>query len=133
MSQPVLQPSAHTGNIHVDVVHRVAVVRLAGQFVGGDETDEARVVLESAGKGLIDGNTPSVINQVVVDMAEVTFVNSSFLGALLAAHASNKRYGILLVVAAVPETLEHLFSITKLDAVLQMYPSVDAALQQRNS
>lgn len=92
------------------------IVKLSGQFIGGDETDSVR---ESLGSGNAAGK------QVIVDMSMVTFVNSSFLGALLASHASQARKGGQIHVVGLQEQLLQLFRITKLDAVIPIADTVE--------
>ena len=105
-----------TEQIVVQTEEEWLVVTLSGQFIGGDETDEMRKVL---GSGSVAGK------QVIVDMTLVSFVNSSFLGALLASHASQARKGGQIHIVGLQEQLLQLFRITKLDAVIPIAESVE--------
>lgn len=96
------------------------VVTLSGQFTGGEESEEFQGLLQQAIK-----NSGRV---VVVDVANVTYINSSFIGGLLAAHTSISRRGGSIVLAAVPEVLQQILRVTKLDNVFDIYASVDEAL-----
>ena len=65
---------------------------------------------------------------VVLDMAEVTFVDSSALRELLRAHAAVRRAGGRLVLAAVGPAVARLFELTRTSDVLLLAPGVDQAL-----
>ncbi len=87
------------------------VVALSGQFTGGEETEAAQRALQSAGG--------EASRRVVVDMAAVTYVNSSFIGALLAAHTSISRTGGTIVLHNVPPTVAEILRVTRLDLVFE--------------
>jgi len=64
---------------------------------------------------------------IVVDLAEVTFVDSMMLGALLGAMKRMRSKGALRVVVSSPE-IRRLFEITLLDRVFSLDESRHAAL-----
>lgn len=64
---------------------------------------------------------------LIVDMAEVVYMDSAGLGLLVNAHVSAERNGRKVLLANVNERVFTLFTLTKLDQVLQIYPSVEAA------
>ena len=66
------------------------------------------------------GNGP-----VVVDLSSVSFIDSTGLRVLLAAHSGASDGGLGLVVTDGPVT--KLLSITGVDGHLNIFPSVDAA------
>jgi len=68
---------------------------------------------------------------VIVDLTETTFIDSSSLGALIAAHRRLKARGGGLVVACAGDPIVKTFRITGLDGVFTVLPSVDAALKAR--
>jgi anti-sigma B factor antagonist len=67
-------------------------------------------------------------DRVVVDLTEVTFIDSSSLGVLIGAHRRLKSRGGSLVVACAREAILKTFRITGLDGVFRLEPSVDEAL-----
>ena len=67
---------------------------------------------------------------VVVDMAEVTFVDSSALRELLRADAAMRAAGTRFVPAALPPVVARLLDLTRARELLDVAPSVDAALRQ---
>jgi anti-sigma B factor antagonist len=79
-------------------------------------------------KGLIQSAIEAGRDLVVVDLTATTFIDSSSLGVLIAAHRRLKqRDGRLVVVCDVPAVLST-FKITGLDTVLDMASSREEAL-----
>jgi anti-sigma B factor antagonist len=71
------------------------------------------------------------VEHVVVDLTETTFIDSSSLGALIAANRRLKSRGGRLVVACDTDAIVKTFRITGLDSVFAVVRSVDAALVAR--
>ena len=87
---------------------------------GGDETRE----LERAIKEIISKGPP----QIVIDLGKVSYINSSGLGSLVAAHTSCKNREGWLRLARTGKRIKNLFLITKLAFVFETFDSVDDAL-----
>lgn len=100
--------------------NRHTVLTLRGQFIGGDETDALRTALAECNKDL--GTT------VVLDMTNATYVNSSCIGVLLAAHAHASRNQGTIVIAGADDAVLDVFRITKMHLVFRMYPTLQDAL-----
>jgi anti-sigma B factor antagonist len=66
---------------------------------------------------------------VVVDLTEVGFLDSTGLGALVAARTSATDAGARLAVVCDRDRILKLFRITGLDGVFDIFPTVDAAVQ----
>ena len=62
---------------------------------------------------------------LILDCGELEFCDSSFIGALVEAHQQTQDRGGALVVAAAQPQLERLLTLTGLDQVITLYPSVD--------
>lgn len=105
--------------------HGVTIVTLRGQFIGGDETDAVREIL------LVESEKTG--SRILVDMSDVGYVNSSFIGVLLAAHAQVVRSGGSIVLAAMNETVGSVFTLTKLHLAFPLFDSVPVALQSMAS
>lgn len=108
-------------DLRMDVDRRgsASIVRLAGSAHMSVAT-----TLREQLVGLIDQDTP----RLVLDLADLEFINSVGLGAIIAAHLRCRHYnGDVKIVAPRPE-IEHLLSVTKLTRILPVHPSVDAAL-----
>ena len=65
---------------------------------------------------------------VVVDLSQVTFMDSSGLSALVRAMERHKRLGSNLAVATADSRITTLFEVSRLDHVLRLYRSRDAAV-----
>jgi anti-anti-sigma factor len=65
---------------------------------------------------------------VVLDMVEVTFVDSSALRELLRAHSALRDAGRDLVLAGVGPPVARLFELTRTTGILSLVPSVEQAL-----
>lgn len=66
--------------------------------------------------------------QLVVDMKNVTYVDSSGLAVLIEGMQNVQKYGGKFGLAGVQEDVKHVFDIARLDQVFEIYPDVDTAL-----
>lgn len=66
-------------------------------------------------------------DNVVVDLSETTFMDSSSLGVLIAAHRHAVARGGELIVVCGNEAILKTLEITGLDGVFTLQPSLDAA------
>lgn len=66
---------------------------------------------------------------VVIDLAEVTFVDSSMLKELLRAAAELDRYGTRLVLAGVPVAVQRLLDLTRTAEMFTIAADRDEALR----
>jgi anti-sigma B factor antagonist len=68
-------------------------------------------------------------NQIVLDLSQVDFIDSSGLGALV---SCLKRLGPRgsLAVAGASGAVSRLFTLTRMDRVFTLHPTVDAAVEQ---
>jgi anti-sigma B factor antagonist len=81
-------------------------------------------VMKARIKELIDAGR----TEIVCDLHEVSFVDSSGLSALVSGLKATREQGGFLKVAGVNEQVARIFKLTMLDRVFEMYASVDAAL-----
>lgn len=72
-------------------------------------------------------------SSVVVDLTEVGFLDSTGLGALVAARTSAADQGAALPLVCTHQRILKLFTITGLDGVFKIYDTVDAALAGLNA
>lgn len=75
--------------------------------------------------GLLDSDT----HAVVVDLSEIGFLDSTGLGALVAARSTAAEGGGRLPVVCDRERILKLFRITGLDGVFEIYSTVDDAVR----
>src|SRR5256885_5987736 len=65
---------------------------------------------------------------LVIDLAKVTYLDSSGLAVLIEGMQNVQEYGGKIALANVQESVQHIFDIARLDQVFQIFPDVDSAL-----
>ncbi|WP_329075016.1 STAS domain-containing protein [Streptomyces niveus] len=114
-----------TDAFHIDVPHTdatLAVIALSGEFDLATAPAVRARALE-----LIAAGHP----HLVADLTGVTFCDSSGLNALIGIWRCAKEADGSLTLAAIPERLGRLLSVTGMDALLPSCPSADAVLAAR--
>ena len=66
--------------------------------------------------------------KLIVDLTEVTYVDSSGLAVLIEAMQNVRGYGGHFGVVGLQEPVRTVFEIARLDQVFQIYPTLDGAL-----
>ncbi|TNM67308.1 STAS domain-containing protein [Streptomyces sp. NP160] len=99
-----------------DLLPPVTTPRRAGQGVGG------------AASGGAGDPGPAQVRAVVVDLTEVTFVDSYALGVLVHGHRLARPGDRAYAVVATLPMLRKLFEVTGLGRVLPLHPGVASAL-----
>jgi anti-sigma B factor antagonist len=66
--------------------------------------------------------------RVVIDLSEVTYIDSAGLAALIQAVQKVEAYGGKFLLAGLQETVRSIFEISRLDQVFQIFPDTDTAL-----
>lgn len=101
------------------------------------------VILEPKGK-IMGGPDASLLNeklheciqdsrsQVVIDLAQVDWMNSTGLGILISSYTTLRQKGGELKLANVTEKIHSLLTITKLVSVFEAHDSVDDAVASFN-
>ncbi len=99
-------------NVAVHMVEDVLVVALSGRVVIGEVADHFRDIVYNA----IDGGS----RKVVINMADVTFIDSSGLGALVNAMIRMRNAGGKLKLTQPSSKVAELLEVTRLDKVLEI-------------
>jgi len=108
-------------NITSGEVNDVAVVWLDGRIVLGEES----VALREKVKGLLAAGK----NKIVLDLKNVTMIDSSGLGALVTAHSSAQSSGATLWLCNLGSRTNELLQMTRLVTVFEVSNSeADAVL-----
>ncbi len=94
-------------------VDGVSVVALDGRIVLGEESNALREKVKSL---IAEGK-----KKVVLNMANITFIDSAGLGTLVAAHHSAKSQGAALKLAHLGAKFQEVLQITKLLTVFDVY------------
>jgi anti-sigma B factor antagonist len=87
-------------------------------------TGRLNMVAAPALKSLVEETVASGRTRIVVDLGEVTFIDSSGLGALIAGLKATRQAGGDLRIADVPEQVMTVLRLTNLDRVLRAHPTV---------
>jgi anti-sigma B factor antagonist len=66
--------------------------------------------------------------RLVVDLSEVTYIDSAGLAVLIEAMQKVEGYGGKFLLAGLQETVRSIFEISRLDQVFQIFPDANAAL-----
>lgn len=99
----------------------VAVVALEGRIVLGEESNALRETV----KGLLAKGQ----KQIVLNMDNVTYIDSAGLGTLVASHHSAKSQGAGLRLSNLGSKFQEVLQVTKLLTVFDVYDSEAAAIR----
>lgn len=101
--------------------NNVLIVYPKGEWMGGPEAEEFRKIIDEAlQRGVVNA---------VVDMKEVTWMNSSGQGVLVGALAKLRSSGGELKLANLSERVRRPLRLTRLDSVFEEYDGVEEALK----
>jgi len=102
----------------------VTVLTLSDNLIGASDA----AMLNDKIHELVDGGT----KRVVINLAKVQWLNSSGVGTLISAMTTLHNAGGHMKLAAVPEKIISILTITKLTTVLEIWPTVQAAIESFN-
>jgi anti-sigma B factor antagonist len=101
-------------------VDGVSVVGLNGRIVLGAESEALREAVKSL---VASGKT-----KIVLDMSNVTYIDSAGLGLLVAAYVSAKTLGASVRLCALGKKFHEVLQITRLLTVFDVYDTPTAAI-----
>ena len=101
-------------------VDGVSVVTLDGRIVLGEESTSLREKLKSL---IAEGK-----KKIVLNMANITYIDSAGLGTLVAAHLSAKNQGASVRLSNLGSKFHEVLQITKLLTVFDVYDTEAAAV-----
>ena len=101
--------------------YNAVVIELKGNVMGGDDTKEFNELLH---KVLDEGK-----KNVVVDLSEVKFMNSSGLGMLIGGLTTMKKGNGTLKLARTTDKIESLLVITKVSTIFESFETVEDAIK----
>jgi anti-anti-sigma factor len=104
-------------------VDGVSVVTLYGRIVFGEGSNVAREKVKS----LIDEER-SKLSWIFLDMKNIDYIDSSGLGALVAAHLSANTKGAAMRLCNLGRKFSKVLQLTKLTNVFQVYSTEAAAV-----
>ncbi|HUX68575.1 MAG TPA: STAS domain-containing protein [Terriglobales bacterium] len=101
-------------------VDGVTVIEAIGRIILGQETNDLRESL----KGLLANGA----TKIVINLANVDFIDSSGLGALVGLYSTANSRGAKIRLAAITKRFHELLMITKLLTVFDVYDDEAAAV-----
>jgi len=107
------------------IVDGVMLVDLRGRITLGPETETVRSKL----KGLIDAG----YHRIILNLGEVTYVDSVGLGTLISSYTSARNAGGNLKLLHLPMGVQQLLQITRLSTVFEIYENLPAAIRSFES
>ena len=102
-------------------VNGVTVIDLEGRIVLGEESNSFREKV----KGLLAAGK----KKIVLNLANVTYIDSAGLGTLVATFHSARSQGAMLKLANLGQKFKEVLQVTKLMTVFDTYESEAAAVQ----
>jgi len=106
--------------VTIQEVDGVSVVGLNGRIVLGEESGAMR----EAVKGLIAAGK----KKIVLDMSNVTYIDSAGLGLLVASYVSAKTQGTSIKLCALGHKFHEVLQITRLLTIFEVYDTQAAAI-----
>jgi len=85
-------------------------------------------VINEMGDGIVEYLNAAPTPRTVISLTNVQHLSSSALGMLIRCKATAEQRGGKLALANVRDSLKQIFAITKLDKVLPMHATTDAAI-----
>jgi anti-sigma B factor antagonist len=97
----------------------VLVVYLSGALLFGEESSSLRSLV----RDLLNQS-----NEIVLDLKEVSYIDSGGLGTLVALYASARKVGGEIKMSRLGPRANEVLQITKLMTIFDVYDDVDAAV-----
>jgi len=88
---------------------KVVILEPKGSLIGGNETDE----LKNTIKTLQDNGN----SKLIIDLGDVSYLNSSAIGVLTVAHNSYTQRNGKLILCNVNKNISNIFLVTKLSTI----------------
>lgn len=99
----------------------VAILRLSGQLMGGPDADAVReTILSTLNQGY---------KKIIIDLADVSWVNSTGLGILISSHVTVANNGGMVRLMRVSKRISSIFMVTRLNTVFESYEDEESALK----
>jgi anti-sigma B factor antagonist len=99
----------------------IGLIEVGGSLLGGDETDKMRAAVA----GFLDRD----YQKLIIDLSDVTYLNSTAIGVLVSAHTSYSRKGWQIKLCGINKNINNIFVITKLTLVFDVHDSRQDAIK----
>ncbi|MDH7515894.1 MAG: STAS domain-containing protein [Bacteroidota bacterium] len=98
----------------------IAILEPRGSIIGGDETDE----LKTKAKDFLEqGN-----RKLIIDLSNVTYMNSSGIGAVVAIHSAYSKAGGRIKICGLDRGVKNVFVITSLTRVIDVEETLEDSI-----
>lgn len=101
--------------------YEAVIIELKGNVMGGDDTKDFNELLHK----LIDEGK----KQVVVDLSDVKFMNSSGIGMLISGLTTMKKAEGSMKLSGATDKIESLLVITKLITIFETFDDIEKAIE----
>ena len=98
----------------------VAIISLSGKLMGGPDAEKVRE--------LIKDSLDAAAKNILIDLGDVSWVNSTGLGILIASHVTVTNAGGNIKLSRVSKRIDQIFMVTKLHTVFDTYETKDEAI-----
>jgi len=126
--EPALQREKEVGDVPLKIAGRemdgVTVLQLEGRIVLGEESNALR---ERVKQLLADKKL-----KIVMNMGNITYIDSAGLGTLVAGFHSARNQGAVLKLSNLGQKFQEVLQVTKLLTVFEVFDSEAAAIQSFN-
>jgi len=99
----------------------IGLIEAKGSLIGGEETDELR----RAVAGFVDRN----YDKLIIDLSNVTYLNSTAIGVLVSAHTTYSRKKWHIKLCGINKNINSIFVITKLTLVFDVHDTREEAVK----
>ena len=100
---------------------KIGIIEVRGSLIGDEDTDEFRAsVADFAEQG---------IKNLVINLQKTNYMNSSGIGAIIAAHTSYAKDGGAVKLAGISNNVQNVLIVTKLIDIFDIYDNVDEAVE----
>ncbi len=100
---------------------KIAILDVKGALLGNGDTEQLRAAVADF---IEQGNKCLVIN-----LQKVNYLNSTGIGAIIAAHASYSKNGGDVYLSGVSDNVQNLLAVTRLIDVFEVFDRVDDAIE----
>ena len=99
----------------------IGLIEVKGSLIGGDETDQLRQA--------VAGFVEREYQKLLIDLSDVTYINSTGIGVLVSAHTSYTRKQWQIKLCGINKNINSIFVITKLTLVFDVHDTRDQAVK----
>lgn len=97
----------------------IGLIDVSGSLIGGEETDKLRAAVA----GFVDRQ----YERLIIDLSNVTYLNSTAIGVLVSAHTTYTRRNWQIKLCGISKNVQNIFVITKLTLVFDVHDTREEA------